>query len=451
MGKTVAKASLGRETSEVVNHKTDKGYVLRDFPGINDAADSDGKYFSMLEEGIKTCDLLLYLTTAESPFVLQSELTCFNKIVKIVKEQYNDLGVYKEIFVVVNKYDSPDDEEYENVYSQVAEKTTKNIFRYSSHTVLVDKFIAECSLVSKNYPDIKKIIRNAYVNVPTAKGMYQFSSAKFLSKIELSGNTYGDWDGLWKTIEDMSNRRYDMQIEQILWTIEKQGKDVKQEVFDKLWAMDLPSNYYGRLLDAMMRVNTDNYIEKYTVPTMHKIQELIEIFMVKYFRDENVDFALKWFWLWWWCSPERFATYEKYKYILKNKLAYSREIRQKNIRYDEIIGGEEYSGELAFPNVKISDHPRIGMFMPDEEHENLSLLVALTAMTTTQIKELQAALSLYGKNIGDYLQRDEKWCLAMLLASPDDGNPIEHRLFTSEFTRSKFPLMDFLAQDGEKK
>jgi GTPase Era involved in 16S rRNA processing len=61
---------------------------LIDFPGINDAEDTDKQlFFRAVENRVSTADLIMFITDATTAFSKASELNEFDKIQQLVQQE----------------------------------------------------------------------------------------------------------------------------------------------------------------------------------------------------------------------------------------------------------------------------------------------------------------------------------------------------------------------------
>ena len=79
-------------------------YLCYDFPGLNDSNDTNNIFFKSIEQNISECDCLLYITSAESGFVKQSEVDLFMRLKKLCEDTKNNNGQYIKLAIVINKY-----------------------------------------------------------------------------------------------------------------------------------------------------------------------------------------------------------------------------------------------------------------------------------------------------------------------------------------------------------
>jgi len=188
-------------------------FMLIDFPGINDADDTDGKFFKCFESNIDLLDIVIYITSAETAFTLTSELEIFKKIQNLIKVK-NDNGIYTDLIICVNKYDD-NDSELEKIYEDISKKTQMNkdqIFRISSHKMFMN--ICITNNLQYRLPDcikqeFKKICKNSEVSINQSidSTYIDFSKIKYHSHIDVKDkHCIGDIDGLIMKMNDIEKK-----------------------------------------------------------------------------------------------------------------------------------------------------------------------------------------------------------------------------------------------------
>jgi hypothetical protein len=143
---------------------------IYDFPGLNDSEDSDNTFFNLIQNNISKCDMMIYITKAESAFVNISETQLFDKIKNLVNSELAK-GKYIEFIVIVNKFDDPSDEDLNEIYNRIIKKINDDkikIFRISSHKLLISTIITDKKI--QHVPDnIKRefnnILKNADIKI----------------------------------------------------------------------------------------------------------------------------------------------------------------------------------------------------------------------------------------------------------------------------------------------
>lgn len=159
----------------------DKEMRIIDFPGINDAEDTNNLFMNCIKENIDMCDLIIFITDANRAFNSTSEIEHYNNIRDMVIQQKNK-GKYVDLIVVVNKYDNDDidnsdseeDEDLIDIYERIQKKIDSNIynidndkiFKFSSYKYFIERF-KENKLNMTNIPktyirEIKKIVKETY-------------------------------------------------------------------------------------------------------------------------------------------------------------------------------------------------------------------------------------------------------------------------------------------------
>lgn len=214
----VNKSLIERNKDKPITSFHGRNIRIIDFPGINDAFDKEGKFYNVLTENIKECDILLYLTNAETAFTLSSEVELFNKIRTLVNN-VNKTDKNVELIIVVNKFDNPLDSELIKISNEIPNKIGVKSFNISSHKLLINTL--KVNKVNKQInnsvkSEFSKILKNANVNVTkqlineiNSNEQIDFSKLEYNevlldtsnNLIRLDLNT-GDWNNIIEYISD---------------------------------------------------------------------------------------------------------------------------------------------------------------------------------------------------------------------------------------------------------
>lgn len=103
---------------------------IYDFPGLNDVSDKDNVYLKIFFENIKDIDLVIYMVDAKKPLTNTTELQQLHEIVKFMDDSKKK-GIFFDLFIVINKYDDINDEDYFELYQNllnILEKEFSNKF-----------------------------------------------------------------------------------------------------------------------------------------------------------------------------------------------------------------------------------------------------------------------------------------------------------------------------------
>ncbi|MHB1952929.1 MAG: dynamin family protein [Sulfobacillus sp.] len=192
-------------------------FDLIDFPGINDADDRSGRFKQCLFAGLDLCDVVIYVSSAETVFTLQSEVQLFGEILRKIDE-LGDQGNVVFPHLVINKFDDGQDPELAELRADACKKFPQvPSFAVSGHRMLAEmlsevravvrlpaSFRTEMQKMLKTAdcrcPASPLLIRSSPVNsthVPNVGEItFDFSKATFFP----DGQS-GDWDGLVQAIE----------------------------------------------------------------------------------------------------------------------------------------------------------------------------------------------------------------------------------------------------------
>lgn len=155
-------------------------FMVTDFPGLNDSTafyndaeksgseNSEDMFFKLVKDNIAKCDLLVYITKAETAFINQSEINLFQKLKLLRDDMMTNFGKYIKLCIVVNKFDDPYDPDLVEIANDISSKLQFEIpiFRVSSHKLLVENIIQhKLSVPIPKFcmPEIHKIFQNANV------------------------------------------------------------------------------------------------------------------------------------------------------------------------------------------------------------------------------------------------------------------------------------------------
>lgn len=140
---------------------------ILDFPGLDDSDDKKNVFMRVFENNYTRCDIIVYVTDANSAFRDASEVATFRKIKDLIDKKNID-GTYIDIVIIVNKYDDIDDDDFAEIFNGIKEKVGYiPKFRYSSHRKIIDNenvyginlYIPENDKIKKEY---KKIMKTNY-------------------------------------------------------------------------------------------------------------------------------------------------------------------------------------------------------------------------------------------------------------------------------------------------
>lgn len=199
-----------------------------DFPGINDSADADGKFFKVLTANIDKCDILIYLTNAETAFTLTSEVDVFKKIEALVNATYAK-GKYIKLIIAVNKYDN-ESKELKTIFNESKLKHDHiKSYRVSSHKLFINTL--KIGKVSRDIPtehmtEFLKILKNANVNVGPIKQAIKNKMLIDFSKITYNENI----DDLFTDTGDNNNDNTG-DLDDMICSLQDEHKNLKDNQF----------------------------------------------------------------------------------------------------------------------------------------------------------------------------------------------------------------------------
>lgn len=209
-----------------------ENFHLVDFPGINDAEDTNDFFFKTIENRINICDLLIYVTAAKQAFKSKSEVEYFKKLIALIEKE-KEVGHYMDYIVIVNKYDDIDNKDLDDIYHRIIDRAgtpVDKIFRYSSHKMLVNCVINEkMQLIIPKFMknEVTEILKHA--DIPLTRTLkkrvknlqIRYSDIEHIDNSDSSSSdedsddefnaTYkgveGDWDEVMKHIKLFQNNR----------------------------------------------------------------------------------------------------------------------------------------------------------------------------------------------------------------------------------------------------
>lgn len=181
------------------------GIDIIDFPGVNDATDTEEKFMKLFIMYMHQCDIIIYITSAESAFIQASEVALYKNIVRLI-EISNNTGNYITLITVINKYDDKHDEDILAMYQGLDKNIYTNVFRMSSHQMLINRMYE--NRIKLSIPkELKQEFRNIFKNIGTYdKYMQDLLKGDDTIVIDFSDDRFanfdGDWDGLLKFINN---------------------------------------------------------------------------------------------------------------------------------------------------------------------------------------------------------------------------------------------------------
>ena len=210
--------------------------VFIDFPGLDDAEDSSGKFLNVFTNLYSQCNMVVYVTSAESAFRDKSEIELFDKVKRMI-EQVNNEGTYIELIVIVNKFDDSDDDDLLEIFDRIDTKTGEiKLFKYSAHKVLMNGLKLPTYIPNKKIrAELRKITRTSGVDFSEsdidAENCYQYKGEKIFS---------GDHDNFIGYIDTAKSRLDQLNIDSYLkynGIIFKQmiNDNIDRDQFIKLW------------------------------------------------------------------------------------------------------------------------------------------------------------------------------------------------------------------------
>lgn len=227
-----------------LRNKFKNNYNIYDFPGMEDANDTNDVFFSKFIELCSEIDSVIYVTDIQSAFRDTSEIELFTKIKNEIKKQ-KDLGNYIELLVVFNKYDVTDDDDYADIYNNSIKKDflkDVNCFKYSSHAVFIDNIIKNQNGIIKVKNDfmmkeIKNKVLKSCSNIKTKIGD-EYIKVEYTDDIK-NEKIRGDHDNLILYLEKCKEKVYKKKSECIRnyfknYIIENKKEEDLNEIRNKL-------------------------------------------------------------------------------------------------------------------------------------------------------------------------------------------------------------------------
>ena len=176
-----------------------RSFLVYDFPGLNDSTDSEDLFYDLIKKNINKCDILLYITKADSAFINKSGVDLFDKIRKLCSRTVEH-GQFIELCVVINKFDDADDNDLTEIASLVPEKISfDEIFRFSSHTFLLSSILRHKLTIPVPYflqNEMRKIFKNAGYKLNESQKQCLANDNKITYCHIKNNENRGDWDGL---------------------------------------------------------------------------------------------------------------------------------------------------------------------------------------------------------------------------------------------------------------
>lgn len=189
-----------------------------DFPGINDSADSNDKFFAALVKHVDKCDILIYLTAADSAFLQRSEVELFARVQKLIADKKQE-GFFIDLAIGIGKLDQPRvdlDDLHAEVHAKYPELSRAGkIFRLSAHRLFIDT-VSRLSIVHPPIPEpyraeVDNITFNAGWN-PSDETLdaleggrpikFEGTWMKRRRQATIDCARQGDWDGLIDYLRD---------------------------------------------------------------------------------------------------------------------------------------------------------------------------------------------------------------------------------------------------------
>jgi len=174
---------------------------MYDFCGLNDVTDTTDSVIESIKSLINQCDLMLFVTNAETAFLNRHELETFNKISKLC--QNSDIKTSVRMCIIVSKLDTVSDINFDSVIDRI--KSTIDfeidIFRTSGHRLLIENIVQNklsISIPNSMYKDFPRIIRSAPAFIiENTHGQIAHSDFEFFEDPDTPIPTWkyaGDWD-----------------------------------------------------------------------------------------------------------------------------------------------------------------------------------------------------------------------------------------------------------------
>lgn len=289
-----------------------KDYSIYDFPGINDSEDKDMKFFKAIENNISKCDLMIYITDVNKAFVSASEVESFKKIKKLVDDQ-NTEGQYIGLFVVVNKYDTIVNEDFEEICERIPEKinlSKANIFRCCSHKLLVSSVIKnklDFYVPKFAGKEVQQILQGSNVKIST-KLKENFKCGNiYYANIHYAENLDCDWaddedeepkknikvkkiidvDGDWDDLIRVIKSSQDNHEQNIIKTLQNHAKNIFT-MFDNISSYYIDKDNY----DVYKYIyNLDRKIENKELP-FTIIENLVIEIITKYYNTDKYQVVM---------------------------------------------------------------------------------------------------------------------------------------------------------------
>lgn len=305
-------------------------FEVVDFPGLNDSTDSEDIFFNLVSDNITSCDLIVYITKADSAFISQSEVNLFKKIKLLCDKRMTEAGQYIKLCIVVNKFDDQYDSDLVQISNEIPFKITGSleksncdsfmyddiqipIFRISSHKLLISNILTHKLLIPIPKfcnQEIQKVFKNA--NVITTKGQKEYIkefgkiSSKFIEFNEgiddsLNSDEDSNDDEIYR--KPIYNYKHDGDwncfidfIIDINTNIQIYKSNTREEWLDTCMEMIKTSNYddgenLKRILDKFHRIYQVFENENHTEYVVDSICE----FVTEHFNSEKLILTVLYF------------------------------------------------------------------------------------------------------------------------------------------------------------
>jgi len=168
------------ETNQIIfkSHFGLGKFIVYDYHNIDDPSKS-------MKNDIIHCDVMVFVTSADTAFLHRHEIDAFTKIQKLCQNYSVNLCI------VANKFDSESDLNHNQIITQLQSRNyVKNIFRISSHKLLIENILKHqltIPIADLFQSEFRKILLNANVAMPKNNQ---------LSYLDIDPNQIynGDWD-----------------------------------------------------------------------------------------------------------------------------------------------------------------------------------------------------------------------------------------------------------------
>lgn len=110
-----------------------------DFPGLNDAIDKDNLYLKIFKQNAPIIDYVIYLVDAKKPLTNTCEIQQLKEIWGYINDLKND-GIFIDLSIVVNKFDSKDDEDYLELFEDMKHVVQNELIGNKSNGAKIDVY-----------------------------------------------------------------------------------------------------------------------------------------------------------------------------------------------------------------------------------------------------------------------------------------------------------------------